>query len=41
VGGEQQRGVDGRDQVALRHQRDEHEVRRLGAAGVVLGVSPG
>ncbi|KAK3128685.1 hypothetical protein QOZ80_6BG0465170 [Eleusine coracana subsp. coracana] len=28
VGGEEQRGVDGRDQVALQHQRDEHEVRR-------------
>ncbi|TVU12111.1 hypothetical protein EJB05_45738, partial [Eragrostis curvula] len=33
VGREQQCGVDGRDQVALRHQRDEHEVRRLRAAG--------
>ena len=40
VGGEQQGGVDGRDEVTLFSQRDEHEVRRLCAAAVILRVSP-
>jgi hypothetical protein len=42
MGGEQQRGVDGRDQVPLQHQRDEYEVRRSRAvAGVVSGFPSG